>query len=144
MAASPRSNPLGTNYSMRHSLLPALAVASTLAIVGCLHAPMPWSPAGTWLAYTVEVRPIGQSLRPCWLFETTSVEPLDRSRVGPKSPPTSYRLWATRADSGASVLLEDSPGPLTAPGWSPDGRALGFGRVVPEANGAGRFEVVIL
>ena len=122
---------------MRHSFLPALAVASALAIGGCLHAPMPWSPDGKWLAYTVEVRPIGQILRPGWLFETASVEPRpDRGRPRNR-PPTSYRLWATRADSGASVLLEDSPGPLTAPGWSPDGRALAFGRVVPEAEWLG-------
>jgi WD40-like Beta Propeller Repeat len=129
---------------MRHSFLTALAVASVLAIGGCLHAPMPWSPDGKWLAYTVEVRPIGQMLRPGWLFEKSTVEAPARSRVAPKSSATSYRLWATRADSGASVLLEDSPGPLTAPGWSPDGRALGFGRVVPDADGSGRFEVVVL
>ena len=67
-------------------------------------------------------------------------------RAADRRPPTPaprpgrrrrYRLWATRADTGASVLLEESTGPLTAPGWSPDGRALAFGRVVAEADGHG-------
>jgi len=129
-------------HPMRHSWIPALALVSALAIGGCLHAPMPWSPDGKWIAYTVEVRPEGQLLRPGWLFE--AVDGPAASRPAPRSKPSGYRLWATRGDSGASVLLEDSPGPLTAPGWSPDGRALAFGRVVPEAEGPGRFEVVIL
>ena len=126
---------------MRQTLLPALALASAIAIGGCLHAPMPWSPDGKWLAYTVEVRPVDRVLQPGWLFESPTATPSD-----PKAPgrPTAYRLWATRGDSGASVLLEESSHPLTAPGWSPDGRALAFGRVVPEADGSGRFEVVIL
>ena len=32
---------------------------------------------------------------------------------------------------------------MTSPGWSPDGAALAFGRLVPEDGGAGRFEVVV-
>lgn len=99
---------------MRHSWIPALALVSALAIGGCLHAPMPWSPDGKWIAYTVEVRPEGQLLRPGWLFEP--VDGPAASRPAPRSKPSGYRLWATRGDSGASVLLEDSPGPLTAPG----------------------------
>ena len=126
---------------MRRFLLAALALASSIAIVGCLHAPMLWSPDGKWLAYTVEVRPIDRLLRPGWIFESPtapSTQPI------PKGRPTAYRLWATRNDTGASVLLEESNHPLTAPGWSPDGRGLAFGRVVVEPDGAGRFEVVIL
>ena len=61
---------------------------------------------------------------------------------GPVAP-LLYRLWATRAESGESVLLEESRGPLTSPSWSPDGLALAFGRLVPEEEGRGRFEVVI-
>src|SRR5947209_18313104 len=141
MAAPPGPNPWGTTHPMRHPLLPALALASALATGGCLHAPMPWSPDGKWLAYVVEARPIAGSLAPGWLFDAAAP---GRSKPARPSGVTSYRLWATQADSGASVLLEDSPGPLTAPGWSPDGRALAFGRAVPGANGSGRFEVVIL
>lgn len=105
---------------------------------GCLHAPMPWSPDGAWLAYPVAARAADGILAPGWLFAPGPA--LDR----PPAAATGYRLWATKASSGASVLLEESAGPITAPGWSPDGRALAFGRVVPEAEGRGRFEVVIL
>ena len=61
---------------------------------------------------------------------------------GPVAPRL-YRLWATRPEGGESVLLEESRGPLTSPSWSPDGQALAFGRLVPEEDGRGRFEVVI-
>jgi hypothetical protein len=103
---------------------------------------MPWSPDGKWIAYTVEVRPADGWFRPGWLFESPTepaVAPLNAS-----IRPTGYRLWATRADSGESVLLEDSKIPLSAPGWSPDGRALAFGRVVADAEDSAKFEVVIL
>ncbi|WP_435006023.1 biopolymer transporter Tol [Tundrisphaera lichenicola] len=105
---------------------------------------MPWSPDGTWLAYSVEVRPIGSILKPGWLFESPGGATRPTSGPIPGSAPTGYRLWATRPDTDRSVLLEESIGPLTAPGWSPDGRALAFGRVVPEEKGPGRLEVVIL
>ena len=126
---------------MRRIFLPALAVASAIALGGCLHAPLSWSPDGRWLAYTVEVRPVERLLRPGWLFESPTAAATAPAEAG---RPTAYRLWATRADTGASVLLEESSRPITAPGWSPDGRALAFGRVVPEGEGSARFEVVVL
>ncbi|HEV3121432.1 MAG TPA: biopolymer transporter Tol [Isosphaeraceae bacterium] len=58
-------------------------------------------------------------------------------------PISRYRIWATRAETAESVLLEDSAGPLTSPGWSPDGSALAFGRLVAEAAGRARFEIVV-
>ena len=124
---------------MRHSIKIAIVGAVSLLAGGCLHAPMPWSPDGNWIAYTVEVRPMARVLKTGWLFEPAA-EPARSAR----STPTGYRLWATRADSGASALLDESAGPITAPAWSPDGRAMAFGRIVPEAEGAGRFEVVVL
>ncbi len=126
---------------MRRTFLQALTLASALAIGGCLHAPMPWSPDGKWVAYVVEVRPVDRLLKAGWLFESPTAP-----TTAPTNPgrPTGYRLWASRGDSGASVLLEESKLPLTAPGWSPDGRALAFGRVVAEPDGTGRFEVVVL
>ncbi len=117
-----------------------VGLATTLLILaGCLHAPIPWSPDGSWIAYTVEVRPTDQILAPGWIFDTS--RPPKKPTT---SPPSSYRLWATRASTNASVLLEESTGPITAPGWSPDGRALAFGRVVTDPDNSKRFEVVIL
>jgi hypothetical protein len=104
---------------------------------------MPWSPDGKWIAYVVEVRPPDQVLQPGWLFEPTW--PAHGLRSRPKgTTPSKYRLYATRVESGVSVLLEESSQPLAAPGWSADGRSLAFGRVVHEPEGAGRFEVVII
>ena len=122
---------------MRRILFPTLVLACSIALAGCLHAPMPWSPDGKWIAYTMEVRPIECILHPGWLFE-----PPTAPRALPAGPgrPSSYRLWATRKDSGASVLLEESEQPITAPGWSPDGRALAFGRLVVQPDGPGSVQ----
>ena len=50
--------------------------------------------------------------------------------------------WPTRAEDGASVLLEDGPGPLTSPGWNPDGTALAFGRLLAGEDGSARYEII--
>jgi hypothetical protein len=82
---------------------------------------------------------------PWWLFETSAPTGIDLSEKPGKRPaPASYRLWATLAETGESVLLTESKGPLSSPCWSPDGKALAFGRIVPEPEGRARFEVVIL
>ncbi len=117
-------------------------LAIVLVISGCLHAPMPWSPDGRWIAYVVEVRPLDGWLTSGWILEPATAKPVVSASA--RAQPKGYRLWATRADSGESVLLADSKYPLTAPGWSPDGRALAFGRVVVDGDDRARFEVVIL
>jgi hypothetical protein len=121
-----------------------VGLASVL-MLGCLHAPVIWSPDGRWLAYTMAVQPGSRMLAPWWLFETESPAGSDLSSARSKRrlAVAAYRLWATRAETGESVLLEESRGPLTSPVWSPDGRALAFGRLVPEPDGRARFEVVV-
>ena len=113
----------------------------TMGLTGCLHTPMPWSPDGAWIAYTVEVHALDRILKPGWIYDSSPSQLAARS-AGPGV--TGYRLWATRAATNTSVLLEESSGPLTAPGWSPDGHALAFGRVVTDANQSSRFEVVVV
>jgi Tol biopolymer transport system component len=114
-------------------------------MLGCLHAPVLWSPDGRWVAYTVAVRPSAPELPPGWLYRTAPAH-----RQGWGSPGRGrrgvadvYRVWATRPDSGESILLEESRGPLTSPAWSPDGKALAFGRLIPEDDGRARFEIVL-
>src|SRR5437868_5032644 len=94
---------------------------SALALIGCLHAPVLWSPDGHWLAYTMAFRSEPAGLSPGWLFETAAPEgaALSAAPTGRLAPLT-YRLWATRAETRESVLLEESRGPLTSPTWSPD------------------------
>lgn len=127
---------------MRQAQLLAIGMAALLA-PGCLHTPLAWSPDGRWLAYTVAVRPRTQVLKPGWLFDpsgTSCLAPLSSDR---QLTDLHYRLWATRAETGESVLLEDSRGPLSSPSWSPEGTALAFSRVVNEVGAERRYEVVI-
>lgn len=102
-------------------------------------APMAWSPDGSWIAYTVEVRPAEQVAAPGRLFKSVLSLPKPAT-----IPVVGYRLWLTQAATQSSILLEDSVGPLTAPGWSPDHHQLAFGRVVSILGQPGRFEVVVV
>jgi Tol biopolymer transport system component len=103
-----------------------------------------WSPDGQWVAYTMARRSDFAELSPGWLFEKgTEDAPLLSGKPATPRAALNYRLWASRAETGESVLLEESRGPLTSPTWSPDGRALAFGRLVPEDEGRARFEVVV-
>jgi hypothetical protein len=109
------------------------------------YPPLAWSPDGRWLAYTQPSRPAADVLAPGWIFGTDDDPSPEPRRPGPAagSAGIPYRLWATQAETGVSVLLQESRGPLSAPGWNPDGSALAFGRLVPEGEGRARYEVVI-
>jgi hypothetical protein len=120
-----------------------LLALTGLSVIGCLHAPVLWSPDGQWVAYTMALQPTGSGLEPGWLFQTGRSESSVPGVGGGQSAPLVYRLWATHAASGESVLLEESRGPLTSPVWNPEGQALAFGRLVRDDGGKGRFEVVI-
>jgi len=119
---------------------------ASLAAFGCLPTPVVWSPDGRWLAYTVAVRPELRLLKPGWLFDTKP-EPQDEllgwGNASSRPQARLHRLWATRADTGVSVLLEESARPLTSPVWSPDGKSMAFGRLVDEGDGKARFEIVV-
>ena len=140
---------------MQPVLLALFRVLSTSVAASCLHAPLSWSPDGQWLAYTVVQSPDGTGLKPGWLFPTT-VEPdrdADRSLPQPEALAAAdqvrFRIWATERGSLDSVLIEDSPYPLSSPAWAPDGHRLLYARFVPAPVAAGldrlrgRYEVVL-
>jgi hypothetical protein len=117
----------------------------SVLLLGCVPSPILWSPDGKWLAYTMAVRPTDRILAPGWLFAPDAgreAAGLFAASGRPRGG-LSYRLWATRAEDGTSVLLEEGRGPLTSPAWKPDGTALAFGRLVPEPEGRARFEIVV-
>src|SRR4051812_33686825 len=105
---------------MRGRMCWVIGLASIL-MLGCLHAPMLWSPDSRWLAYTMAVRPESPNLPPGWIFETApaGAKGAGWTHATARPPALAYRLWATRAETGVSVLLEESRGPITSPCWSP-------------------------
>jgi hypothetical protein len=124
-------------------LRPGIVGLTALGLLGCLHAPVLWSPDGQWVAYAMALRPSQPGLEPGWLFETRRPEASGLKPRGRLPARLVYRLWATHAASGESVLLEESRGPLTSPAWSPEGQSLAFGRLIPDEGGRGRLEIVI-
>jgi hypothetical protein len=120
-----------------------IAATVWVGMSGSGQAAVLWSPDGQWLAYTISARAESDLPAPGWLFERAS----DLGRgpgwsEPPRRPAAMHRLWATRVDTGASVLLEESTAPLTTPSWGPEGKALTFGRLVRDGQ-MSRYEIVI-
>lgn len=129
---------------MRRGLVWLLGMTPGLAFGGP-DGPLQWSPEGRWVSCTVAApaeRPIPA---PGWIFGNGRGARLaapDRPERGPDGPRT-YRIYAHDAESGGSVLLEESRRPLSSPGWGPDGRSLAFVRLVGEGPGPLHLELVI-
>ncbi len=120
------------------------ALGIVLMGLGPASAPA-WSPDGRWLAYVEEAGPSPNALAPGWLFRPFDA-PSANDRIDPAPadrPSGPFRLWATRPDSGESVLLDESRFPMTPPAWSRDGTALAFGRIARGEGRTFRFEVVV-
>lgn len=117
-------------------MLLAIAAAGPVAAAG-VSSGLAWSPDGRWIAYVVEAPETAQSPRSGWFFGAG-----DRPTPPPGRDSAHARLWASRVGATDSVLLDNSPGRLTPPGWSPDGRSIAFGRWTSGGAGPGRFEVV--
>jgi Tol biopolymer transport system component len=108
-------------------------------------APVAWSPDGEWIGYVLESSRASVPLPTDWFFDAR-LESGPTRRPAPSAtvnPPRS-ELWASNVRTKVSVLLEDFPGRITPPGWSPDGRALVFGRLTAPGAGPGRYEVILL
>jgi hypothetical protein len=115
-------------------------IVALLAVGPGRAAAQRWSPDGRWLAYTVQARPRldGPNETLAWLlpgYVEAAAPQVGNARA--------TRLWATRVESGESVLLAESDGPITEPSWSRDGASLAFGRWLHPAGTAGRFELVM-
>jgi WD40-like Beta Propeller Repeat len=147
-------NPIGGATAMQPVLLGLFRVLCSSLAASCLHAPISWSPDGGWLAYTV-AEPVGSpALSSGFLYQeelpTTNGLAVGQAAERPSGGEfVRYRIWATERGSLASVLIEDSPHPLSSPAWGPDGHSLFYSRFVPEPAASrgnairGRYELVI-
>ncbi len=142
---------MGT-FLFQRGLLGLVRLFATAAVAGWSGSPISWSPDSQWLTYT-ERPEVSRAVRP-------SASPLDLAPVSARSVVEAglaaegeaevpaaggiHRIWASRRDGSASVVIEESSSPLTSPRWSTRGRSLAFGRYVPGAPGSrGRIEVVV-
>ena len=140
-------------FILQQSLV-SLWLLTTTSMAGWMNSPMSWSPDGEWLGYTAVLDPGRNDWGAGWLFDTNSWDGTarDATAVGDrKSTARSpvYQIWVAHPNNEASVLVEETRWPLTAPSWSPRGKAIAFGRFVPQSMEPtqsaqrGRFEVVI-
>lgn len=102
-----------------------------------------WSADGRWIAFTIS-RPVqGLLPEPGWIFETTKTGSRLPTRSGPDGA-IKTGLYVAETGHEDAWLVEESDNLLTAPEWSPDGRALAYGRIrhgdQPDSQ---RYEVVI-
>jgi hypothetical protein len=119
------------------ALFLAITAVSSYAQAGS-GSPPAWSPDGEWLAYIIETPAEPCALATRWIFG-------QKDDLPSQAPaPRRSRLWASRPGTTTSVLLDEVAGQIVAPGWSPDGRSLAYGRIVPTEAGKTRYEVVCI
>ena len=105
-------------------------------MLGCLHAPVLWSPDGRWVAYTVAVRPSARSWPPAGCSGRRRRVARDGSRRVEGVAAGDRPIGSGRpGPTGESVLLEESRGPLTSPGLEPRRQGAGLR---PAGPGGGR------
>ena len=112
-----------------------LAIVEPTPISG---APIAWSPDGRWVAHVQATRPAAGIIETGWLLR-------DEPRPAPSRQVEvdTYRLWATKIDTGESVKLAESADPLSSPCWHPDGISIAYQRIATDAPGRSRLELVV-
>ena len=140
---------MGT-FLIQRGLLGLVRLFATAAVAGWSGAPMSWSPDSQWLTYmerpeaSPAARLAASPLDPAPVSARSVAGAETETEVDVPAAGGMYRIWASRRDGSASVVLEESPSPLSAPRWSSRGRSLAFGRYVPGTSGArGRIDVLV-
>ena len=115
-----------------------VGVAATLVSGAAAPAPT-WSPDGRCVAWVAGSEGLETLPGPGWLFDTSvgAVSGLD----GGSRLARTTRIEVARVETRAFWTVEESRSPLTAPEWSPSGRALVFGRL---DDGGTSFALVIV
>ncbi len=108
-----------------------------LVAFSCSGQAADWSPDGRWLAFALDESPGAGRLDPAWLLGAPTPAPTGMGQPGERR----WRIWATQVESGQSVLLAESTGPLSGPAWSPDGTTLAYARWVDDPKQGARVEV---
>ncbi len=111
---------------MRLGLCLLLGTFASLVSGGAVPAPK-WSPDGHFVAWVSVLDGLDTVPGPGWLFESRA-EGLSRVALEPK-PARLSRIEVVNAETQETWKVEDSSAPLTAPEWSPTGKALVFGRL---------------
>ena len=128
---------------MQPALLGLFHLLTAPILASCLHSPLSWSPDGRWLVFTVAQRTDPAESGPAPAFDPLA-EPAAGPPVvaqGPADASLRYRIWAAERATANSVLVEESPYPLSAPVWGPDGHTLAYARFIPHSPATGVFPV---
>ncbi len=139
---------------MQVMIIGLLNLATACFPASCRDSPPAWSTDGRWLAYTVVDMSPGTAAPAGWLFAPDRHGELFAPQSAAEKeilrpPSTRFRIWATERAATRSVLIDESPWPLSAPGWEPGGHRLAYMRLVPQAGAfdapttAGRWELVV-
>ena len=79
-----------------------------------------------------------------WFYTTPGLTtPQPRNAMEQVGPPTLYRIWATRGDNSGSVRIDESPLPLTSPGWNARGNSLAYGKIAKAVDGTLEFQIIV-